>query len=614
MKLGFSRLVHWRIETCVALVGLGLVVPQDARPEADRAPASPLGTPPADLALLRVWTCTNQEMEMVQGVSTDARWVSYASADTGELMVRDLVKRKDHCVVKVPPTDVWHRLAYGSLVSPHGGEIVYVWDVWDLKRDLMQLRVVRRDGKQDRLLYQNKEVSWLSPACWSADSSHVVAVVWLSGASPSQKQILLLSVRDGSIRVLKSLQGDDPDPEGVCLDPSGRFLAYDTQATSPSSGREIRVVSVSDLEEAVVLPGPADNRCLGWSPDGQRLLFGSNRRSTIDCWVQRMENGRPAGEPELLRQNLGEVSALGITRKGGLCFGVDCTSTEVRVAKIDFASGEFVSKPKSLTGKDRGHDVEPHWSPDGKQLAYISEKDGVRVLRVRSADTGEERMYSPSIGRFHTPVWSVDGKSMLLHSSSSKGELDRFRLDLTGGEAQRIKADEVFPLPFTNRTCTFRCEREKKQVLAKHLDTGEEKVLYQGGEKEVVGSVQVAPDGEHLAIMSNLGECGVWRHMVKLISTAGGESRELIGGTNYLAGFAWFPDSRQILCCGWNEAWVLSIDGQPPRKLKAHLEGTNPSINSDGQQVAYVKWNFRSELWLMENAVPPSGKTRKFGF
>lgn len=596
------------IGAACAFAILGLAAPTQLRSQSTTRLIQLPDRPEADLAVLRIWTCTNLELERALGVSADGRWLSYASADTGELMVRDLVKRRSHCLVRVAPQDVWLRMASSSLVSPDGSQVAYAWRQVEKP---IQLRVIGRDRKRDRLLYQSKDVSWLAPACWSADSSQVITVVPHQKEGQSFKQVLLLSARDGSVRVIKSFPADYPDPEGLSLDPTGRYLAYDIESGKETPEHAIHLLSTRSGHDTVVLGGAADNRFLGWSPDGRNLLFRSNCKSGMDAWLQRVEDGKPQGDPQRLKPNLGKVIPLGTVRNGGFCYGVDLISTEVQIAKLDWASGEFVSPPKALTGKDRGHDSEPCWSPDGKQLAYISQKDDSRLLHVRSNDSGEERPYSPAIGFFYAPAWSADGKSILLHATPKNGGTGKFRLDLATGEAQQMKVGEVFSLPFTNQSFTVRRDPGKKQILVKHRDTGEEQVVYQGGANESLGGMQTSPDGENIAFMSNLGEGGVWRRMVKVVSSHGGEARELIGGTNYLSGFAWYPDSRRLLCCGHLEACVLSLDGQPPRKLKACFEGYNLSINPDGQQVAFVTWDFSAELWLMENAFPPSRQVRK---
>jgi len=605
----FKTTHGWPVTAALAFTSLALVTLTDARSESGWKPVKLTGKPAADLAVLRVWSCTNGEMSALPGLnvgtSADGRWLSYPN-QAGELMVRDLVKRKDQRVVRISPAEIRKGEAYDALVSPDGSKIIYSWE--DNRPGFTGIRVIGRDGTGDRLLYQNPEVAYYGPVCWSADGAQIVAFLQIGMARPSPKQIVLISVRDGSARVIKTLPWDVPG--GVSLDPSGRFLAYDTWPRSASPEREIRLVSIAGGEEIVLLGGPSDNRCLGWSPDGGQLLFTSNRRGTIDCWVQPMEEGKAQGKPELLKASLGSVTRVGITRSGGLYYRADADSTDIQIAKIDLVSGEFVSEPKPLTGRYRGHDSEPHWSPDGKQLAYISSRDNGRVLCVRSMDTGEEREYSPPIGDFYYPAWSPDGKEIHLTTSHVNEEPGVFRLDLATGEAQRWKQDG--PLSPSDVTVTFRRDWETKQFLAKNRQTGEEKVLYTASQDESYGGGwMVSPNRQYLAFGCNREERVGWKCMLKFIPAGGGEARELMNTTNNFTGFGWLPDNRRILCCSGNEFWLLSVDGQAPRKLKASLDAYGLSIHPDGQQLAFVTIKSRSELWLMENAAPALGKARK---
>jgi len=66
-----------------------------------------------------------------------------------------------------------------------------------------------------------------------------------------------------------------------------------------------------------------------------------------------------------------------------------------------------------------GSDGQPAWSPDGKQLAYISKEDGnFEVYRVNRDGTGAVRLTNES----HSdglPVWSPDGKWIAFRSDRS---------------------------------------------------------------------------------------------------------------------------------------------------------------------------------------------------
>jgi len=595
----FKKANRWPVLAVLAFTSLALIALTDARSESGRTPVILTGKPVADLAALRVWSCTNKEMQQVVGVSSDGRYMSYMEPGTGDLMVRDLFKGKNQHVTKTPPADVWKEYAEESLISPDGSQIAYAWCIHN---DQYQLRLIRRDGTGSRLLYQNPDVTWLWPCGWSSDGHQIVAGLQLGTTLPWQYQIVLVSIRDGSVRVLKRLASDVPG--GVVVSPDGRFLVYDTQAQSESKNREIKLLTVEGGQEISLAQGPWNNRSLGWSPDGRQLLFASNRRGSFDCWALRIEDGRSLGQPELVKADLGSVTPMGITRSGGLYYRTEVGAEEVQVAKLDLATGRFITRPTAIAGRYQGHDWEPHWSPDGKQLAYISTRDGSRVLCVRSMETGQEREYSPPIAYFVRPAWSADGKSIRLWSS--EGGYDTWRIDLATGQVQRMNLGEYFLFQAADETVAFRHKLDvaPKQLLAKDLRSGQERVLYTFADDEGHGDRALSPNGQHLAFVCVRGEAGGWRHILNLVPAAGGEVRELIRSTKNITGFSWLPDSRQLLCCVRKELSVLSIDGKAPRRLEASLEAATMSVNPDGQQVAFVSVAHKSELWLMENAVP----------
>lgn len=593
----FTNTSRWPIPAALAFASLALFALTDPSSGSDRKPLKLSGKPAADLAVLRIWNCTNNELSLSTGVSADGRYLSYTDPETGGLMVRDLLKRKNQRVVKVP--EPWKEFATGSALSPDGSRIAYGWYK---KKGEIEMRIAERDGTRDRLLYQSPGVVWGEPACWSSDGQRIVAGFQMAGGAASSNLLALVSVRDGSIRVVKTFAWDFP--AGVSLDPSGRFLAYHIRPNSASPEHEIRLVSVEG-EDTLLLGGPWDNTCLGWSPDGLQLLFTSNRRSTIDCWVQHVEDGKLQGTPELLKANLGPVTPIGISRAGGLYYRTSSDSSEIQIAKLDANAAEFVSDPKPLGGKFQGDEAQPHWSPDGKQLAYLSRG----VLCVRAMESREEREYALKIGEFFNPAWSADGKSIRVVTSHVNERPGTFRVDLATGEAQRVDLGGFFLFPAKDETVAFRrMMAQPQQILRRNLQTGEDSVLYKLEGEAFGGGWMLSPDAQYLGFGCVRDEGTGWKSMMKSIPAAGGEARVLMSSTNGFSGLAWFPDSRHALVRCGKEICILSLDGEAPRKMKAPFEASEFSIHPGGQQVAFVSKATRSELWLMENAVPAAGK------
>ncbi len=61
-------------------------------------------------------------------------------------------------------------------------------------------------------------------------------------------------------------------------------------------------------------------------------------------------------------------------------------------------------------------DYAPVWSPDGSQIAFVSDRDGDQQseLYVINADGGDLRRVTPGSGVYRDPFWSPDGQSLVI--------------------------------------------------------------------------------------------------------------------------------------------------------------------------------------------------------
>src|SRR4029453_10199119 len=62
--------------------------------------------------------------------------------------------------------------------------------------------------------------------------------------------------------------------------------------------------------------------------------------------------------------------------------------------------------------------INPSWSPDGRQLVFESARHGNTTLYVINTDgTGERRLTFTGYGDDTHPAWSPDGRTILFDSS-----------------------------------------------------------------------------------------------------------------------------------------------------------------------------------------------------
>jgi len=72
-------------------------------------------------------------------------------------------------------------------------------------------------------------------------------------------------------------------------------------------------------------------------------------------------------------------------------------------------------KSKQLTAGE-GADHSPRWSPDGKQIAFISERDETVNLYLIHVDGGEAKKLTTSETNLYSPIWINDGKYLICGS------------------------------------------------------------------------------------------------------------------------------------------------------------------------------------------------------
>ena len=103
--------------------------------------------------------------------------------------------------------------------------------------------------------------------------------------------------------------------------------------------------------------------------------------------------------------------------------------------------------PRNITGTAGVHEKYPAWSPDGKSIAYFSDKSGEYQLFVRPQDgKGEPRAYPlTGTGFYAYPEWSPNSK----YITFSDNGRNFYLIEVASGTIKKIDADELYvPGPF----------------------------------------------------------------------------------------------------------------------------------------------------------------------
>ena len=95
---------------------------------------------------------------------------------------------------------------------------------------------------------------------------------------------------------------------------------------------------------------------------------------------------------------------------------------------------------KAIT-QGMGYDVQPRFSPDGKRIAFVSDRDGAIALWTLPVEGGEpEKLASPGErGDFASPEWSPDGQHVIVSKTSfGLGAYELWAYHIDGGKGVQI--------------------------------------------------------------------------------------------------------------------------------------------------------------------------------
>jgi tricorn protease len=202
-------------------------------------------------------------------------------------------------------------------------------------------------------------------------------------------------------------------------DRSTTLFAYDT------ASREVR--RVLDPADADIKSASACPDAIVYDRSGSLHLFDPGTRQSRPLAV-RVAADLPGVRPKV------EKVAKNIQKAG-----LSPSGTRA----VFEARGEILTVPaekgdiRNLTGTPGAAERDPAWSPDGKQVAYLSDESGEYELHVRAQDgRGPVKKYKlgdpPSF--YYNPTWSPDGKRIAYQDK----RLNLWYLDLDTGKSTRV--------------------------------------------------------------------------------------------------------------------------------------------------------------------------------
>ena len=428
--------------------------------------------------------------------------------------------------------------------SPNGQQVAFAWDVDRTGSSDVYVKLIEGGGTPLRLTTQRgawpawapdgrqiafvraNEVYLVPPIggaerklggslqcghslTWTSDSRYVGANRRDRPSTPCR--IVLLPV-DGGQPV--PVTDPPPGPEGdsaPAFSPDGRMLAFLRSAAAYQS--DIFVVPVEGSPpkargapvrvtfDAVSMSG------IAWTADSKEIVFGSIRLGVNALW-RVQASGKTSPQP--LGVGLyGNQPSISLT---GNMLAFQEAHSDPNIWRFDGPSIRTGRKPPVQLSASTAHDSSPRYSPDGKKIAFSSQRSGANEIWLADSD-GRNQVQLTKFGRAlnGTPRWSPDSRWIVMDSRID-GQPEIYVISVDGGTPRRLTTDpaeDIVPSwSHDGRWIYFCSNRSGDYQLWKMTPEGASprQITRQGG-----FAALESPDGKFLYYAISRTAPGIWK-------------------------------------------------------------------------------------------------------
>ncbi len=238
----------------------------------------------------------------------------------------------------------------------------------------------------------------------------------------------------------------------------------------------------------------------------------------------------------------------------------------------DGANHRFITTGQALA-------LTPRYSPDYKQIVYLSYLNGNPRIYIYDTETGKQRLVTQSRNPTFSPRWSPDGR-WILYSMAIGGNTDVYRVSAAGGQAQRLTDGPGIDVGGSyspdGSKIVFESDRSgSQQVYVMNADgTDQKRISFFGGR---AATPEWSPRGDQVAFTYIAGD-----FHIAVMSPAGASMRQLTNGWQDEAP-TWSPNGRIIQFfrtekgSGRASLWQVDLTGKNERKLPTPVDASDPS-------------------------------------
>ena len=294
---------------------------------------------------------------------------------------------------------------------------------------------------------------------------------------------------------------------------------------------------------------------------GLVLAAGEWRRAAHKC--ADMAYARLSGESPFFDSRVAYIAETGPK---------DHRRKQLAIMDSDGANHRFLTSGQSIA-------LTPRFSPDYKQLLYLSYLDGNPRIYVYDLASGKQRLVTSSRNPTFAPRWSPDGRSVL-YSMATAGNTQIYRVSAEGGASTQLTDTPGINIGGSyspdGSKIVFESDRSgAQQVYVMNADgSGQKRISFFGGR---AATPEWSPRGDQIAFTAIQGD-----FRIAVMSPSGGDVRMLTDDWQDEAP-TWAPNGRVIQFfrtargSGKASLWQVDLTGRNLRRLPTPLDASDPA-------------------------------------
>ena len=283
-----------------------------------------------------------------------------------------------------------------------------------------------------------------NPARFILASVIALGLTSLVAGVDAQAQIAFVSDRDGNedIYVMdtdgknqRKLTNHPKDEDDPSWSPDGKQIAFERDW-------EIYVMDADGGNLQNLTNNPAEDFHTSWSPDGKRIAFVSDRDGNSEIYVMDTDGQNP----QRLTDNPAVDHSPSWSPDGKRIAFVSERDEQPHKVQGHFADEIYVMDTdggnlQNLTNNPADDDG-PSWSPDGKQIAFASDREDDLGWDIFVMNTNGRNPRNLTKGHGWAdldPSWSPDGKRIAFSSFGRNGrKMDIYVMDANGQNPRQL--------------------------------------------------------------------------------------------------------------------------------------------------------------------------------